>query len=311
MKVGIVNYGQVVEDISRLDGKFHLSDGMEALKAVEKNPYETNDISEVSTGVFNAARFKRTYVGSAKRGTPFFGIIGMLSSSFNNPKFLSDRYTSNLDSLFVGEGWTLIACSGSGVIGTPTYANKMFEDKAFSQHIIRVVPDKEKIKAGFLFAYLASKYGKNIVKKGIYGTAIPEIEPDYVSSIPVPLFPDSLQEEIHDLVIKAATLRVEADEALEFSIRFFDHLSIDYKAGGKRIEMVNISSVNSGYKRLDSSYAVISNLISSLFKKSGYQTVRIKDQASDIFIGPRAKRNYLEKGVPFLSTSAMQKGDPT
>src|SRR5690606_2183917 len=65
------------------------------------------------------------------------------------------------------------------------------------------------------------------------------------------------------------------------------------------------------YKRFHSVYAIVSNLVEDTLQSIQVDFVTIRSQSSGIFIGFRSKRNYVSSGTPFLSTSAMQKANPT
>ena len=69
MKISSVKSKFVVSQM-RLDGSFHLSDGLEVRKLVSKSPYGTTEIKDVSSNIYCPGIFKRNYV---KSGIPFLG----------------------------------------------------------------------------------------------------------------------------------------------------------------------------------------------------------------------------------------------
>ena len=66
------------------------------------------------------------------------------------------------------------------------YVLKYYDGWSASQHIIRIIPSK-KINAGYLYAWLASDYGHELIKRYSYGSVVDEITDDQVAEIPIPL----------------------------------------------------------------------------------------------------------------------------
>ena len=93
------------------------------------------------------------------------------------------------------------------------YARPDMDGVACSEHVMRVVPNESLIKPGYLYAYLSSRFGVPIVVSGTYGAIIQHIEPHHIAELPVPRLGD-VEDQAHDLVNRAAHLRVEATELL-------------------------------------------------------------------------------------------------
>ena len=56
-----------------------------------------------------------------------------------------------------------------------------------SEHIIRIVPDENKMSPFYLLAFLRSKYCQEIIAKGVFGSVIDEIDPNSLAKIMVPV----------------------------------------------------------------------------------------------------------------------------
>ena len=79
----------------------------------------------------------------------------------------------------------LITRSGStGIISSVPEA---WDGFAMSEHIIRIVPDEQKLNPFYLLAFLRSKYCQEIIAKGVFGSVIDEIDPNALSKIMVPI----------------------------------------------------------------------------------------------------------------------------
>jgi hypothetical protein len=286
MKTGVVQCKSVGEDGVRLDSKFHLSDGLTTVRKISNSRYSIESLNNVTTNIFNGPRFKRIYVNRPLKGIPFMGSSDMLRTHLDSLKFISKKYSKNIDSLRIKENWILVSCSGT--IGNTVFTNRDFVDKTASQHIMRIIPDKQKIKEGFLYAYLSSKYGYALLIQGTYGAVIQHIEPAHIENIPVPIFPESKQQEIHNLIIESANLRVEANRLLEESIALFEkHIGKSKFSFNYRTKVLKMNERNLFSNRLDVQFAIAQEEIKK--EKKNIEYISINSIASNIFVGNRAK----------------------
>jgi type I restriction enzyme S subunit len=99
------------------------------------------------------------------------------------------------------------------------YARPDMAGIACSEHVLRVVPDPENIPPGYLYAYLSSKFGVPLVISGTYGAIIQHIEPEHISSLPVPRFDKSLELDVHNKIEDAAKLLSEYQRQLSQSTK--------------------------------------------------------------------------------------------
>jgi type I restriction enzyme S subunit len=83
-----------------------------------------------------------------------------------------------------------------------------------SQDVLKVEPDPEKISAGYLYAFLASRFGEAFIKASVYGSTVKHIEPHHLVDLPVPRFDCALEQRIHDLVEESAHLRAACQAGL-------------------------------------------------------------------------------------------------
>jgi type I restriction enzyme, S subunit len=220
MKTACAKSAWFTETGVRLDASYHLSEGRQAKILVEKSPLGTEVISNVSSRVFYGGRARRYYVDNPELGIPFMGSADMLKADLNGIKLVSKKYTRDLTGAIIQPGWTLI--SRSGTIGNTAYSTADFAGKAASEHIIRVVPNN-KIPAGYLFAFLSSKYGYGLLTQGTFGAVIQHVEPDFVSEMPVPLLSEKLMREVHQKVEEAAKLRAEANAAMRAGVALLEN----------------------------------------------------------------------------------------
>lgn len=97
----------------------------------------------------------------------------------------------------------------SGTIGRVGIVPAYMEGWAGSEHATRIIASRDE-EAGFLYAWLASKFGSKLVRRHSYGSVILEIDKEMLSSVPVPVLPEAQRNEIGNLVLRANALRDEA-----------------------------------------------------------------------------------------------------
>ena len=218
MKAGSVSSSNILAQGKRADALFHLSEGVSVRREISKSPYEIKAIGDVSERIFYGGRAKRAYVTMRERGIPFLSSSDILQYDLSTVKLVSKKYTAAINEMSLDEGMILI--SRSGTIGNTAFANKTHLGKLASEHVMRVVTNSE-MKGGFIYAYLSSRYGHSLLTQGKFGGIIRHIEPDFVSSIPIPRFPESIQKAVDDLMSESAMLREEYATLYDKAISVF------------------------------------------------------------------------------------------
>ena len=211
MKTARVNIHAVRSINFRTDASYHLSEGQNVQRCIAASPYPLTTIKEVSEDIFIGNRAKRVYVKDSNHGIPFLSSSDILKADLDNVKLASKKYTPEIERMSLKKGWTLI--SRSGTIGNCAFANAKHAQKLASEDVIRLVPNNI-LRGGLVYAYLASKYGHSLLTQGTFGAVIQHIEPAFVGSIAIPLFPDSFQQDVDDLIQEAARLREESADML-------------------------------------------------------------------------------------------------
>lgn len=277
----------------RLDGSFHLSDGLEVRKLVSRSPYGTTEIKDVTSDIYCPGIFKRNYV---KSGIPFLGGGDIQKQDLDSGKYLRKKNTPNYEILQIKKGWSLVTCGGT--IGDAVFANNLLAKCWVSQHVMRVIP--KNIKEGMLYAYLASKYGKLLLTTNTYGSVIPTLNAGNIANLPIPRFQESFQREIDDLVQEAAKLRENASNALEYAIGYFDTLFLmPFKESclGKVSSKEILTSIN---KRFEASFHISEGKDIDKYIKEHYEWKSLGEVCSNISRPDIFKRYYVKKGITFL-----------
>jgi len=304
MKTGVVNNKFLVSQI-RLDGKFNLSEGLQVRKLVHKSPWGITSINEVTSDIYCPGIFQRHYVSS---GIPFLGGADIQKQEINSDKFLRKATTPNWKILEIKRGWTLVTCGGT--IGLTAFANNLFTKCWVSQHVMRVIPSS--IKEGMLYSYLSSKYGHLLLTTNTYGSVIPTLNADNIGSLPIPLFPESFQAEVDNLIQESARLREEANEKLEEAQnKLSAFIKIKFNKVNFKTSRVNVKEVMSSLRHRIDPPALMSDGVYSMKEvNSKFTCKKICKLKTKVFRPGIFKRIYVEEGIPYIKGSEIFLADP-
>lgn len=210
MRTASINI-KTVNSAARFDGSYHLSEGVLVRKAIAASPYPLTRVGNAAHRIFIGNRVKRVYVKSDEAGIPFMSSSDILYADVEKVKRVSKKYTESLEEMKLEAGWILV--SRSGTIGNCAFTNKQHAQKLASEHVIRISPN-DILRKGYLYAYLASKYGHSLLTQGTFGAVIQHIEPEFVADIPIPKMPESFQDKVDNNIRSASTLREEAADLI-------------------------------------------------------------------------------------------------
>ncbi|NQU53392.1 MAG: restriction endonuclease subunit S, partial [Bacteroidetes bacterium] len=180
-----------IYDQQKMKAGYFLSEGALSEEKIKSMPHEilidTVDYCSNIGGIN-----KRIYV-DAKNGIPMVSMTDMVS---NNPlktcKYVSKTIgVSTLKHLFKNQ---MIVASVVGAIGEISFVNKISEGCITGNNIIKFISNRDKFN-GYLYAYLCSKYGNQIIKKLSGGAVQSYVDPELFKVIPVPKL--NIQERAH------------------------------------------------------------------------------------------------------------------
>lgn len=206
MKVKFIPSTWVERDGRRLDCGPYMSGALEARALLDAMAAPKESLTALcergAGGIFHAGRETRRWVRSATAGIPFLGSTDILCVDVTGLPLMSKAQVARNPKLLVREGWTLI--TRTGTIGRMAYCRPDMAGHACSEHVMRVVPDTRCVPGGYIYAYLASRFGVPLVTGGTYGSIIQSIEPQHIASLPVPRLGSAAEGRIADHVEKAA-----------------------------------------------------------------------------------------------------------
>jgi type I restriction enzyme, S subunit len=121
----------------------------------------------------------------------------------------------NRDEYMLHSGWLIMACSGQiyGLNGAVMMLTERHDGIFGSHDLIRLIPDPDKVRAGYLLLALGNRpLGRPVVVRNAYGTSIPHLDDGDVVGIQIPRIEDQVEAEISDLMVRAIEMRSHADD---------------------------------------------------------------------------------------------------
>ncbi len=188
----------------RLDCNPYMSGALEAYETVNALKAKIENLHEVTSAIFDSGRESRKWVDAKKYGIGYMGTSAINVADLSYLPLISRKQVRDNPRLPIKRGWSLI--TRSGTVGRMAYVRPDMEGLTCSEDVLRVVPDDAKILSGYLYAYLASKYGVPLVVAGTYGAIIQHIEPEHIRDLPVPRFDASFESAVNSKIEKAAQL---------------------------------------------------------------------------------------------------------
>ncbi|MDQ7814230.1 MAG: restriction endonuclease subunit S [Patescibacteria group bacterium] len=325
MKEKLVPSAWLEKEGRRLDCGPYVSGAIEARVLLGQLPVKKTPLQALTAGhdggIYNGPQFVRRYVDGEQHGVRFLTSSSMLLADLRLADLLkrSDAHSSRLAHLRLSPSMILISCSGT--IGRMSFARADMDGMWSSQDILKIVAAPKRVKPGFLYAYLSSRFGVPLVTGGTYGAIIQHLEPQHIADLPVPEAPADIQDKAHALVVRAADARTTAigliiaaekrvAEAWGLGPQSADPAR---KAGGPDILLTQASALAGRFDaHFHSSPARAADEALGRLAHS-IEVKRLGDVVESVFETPRFGRIPVEDpkyGVPFMSISDLARIDP-
>lgn len=194
----------------RLEAAFHTP----RAQAIAKRFERSERLGDITERVWWMSRFKRFY---GDDGIPYLSADELFTVNPAGSKRILVDPEDNHPQYFVRRGWVVMACSGQvyGLNGAAALMTDYHEGTFFSHDLIRIIPDRAKVRPGYLIVALTHPtHGRPLLIRAAYGTSIPHLDPGDVADFPVVRLDASKEAVIADLAEKGAVARAEA-EAME------------------------------------------------------------------------------------------------
>lgn len=306
MEITTVNSSFIFKNNWILKPNFHMNYGKKRIEKALRNKEQFSTLGEVTSSVFTGGIFKRIFVENSEFGFPYISAQHMMNANpLEVAKCISKKYTPKLEEMTLKENQILVSCAGT--VGNIKLITKDLTEVVGSQDIIRINADNSKMPYGYLYAYLSTKTAYNYIQSFIYGSVVPRIEPNTLSLLPVPLLPEAKQQQIHQLIIEASALRVEANKLLKEAVDLFE--SKLPKIKNNLCYVASIKNRIDHNLRLEATYnsKEIDNFYNSLLDQK-IKLISISDLSEKVFtpnIFKRIRANNPINGVPYYSGAEL------
>ncbi len=200
----------IITDSKRIDGKFFLNnDALLSLK-MKENEDKCLPLSEFAF-VFNPPVFKRQFCQNTSNAVQYFQSSDVPAASEQSSIFINKKQAEKVNAI-VKENQILV--TGFGTIGNVRLVSKLQEGVAYANNACRIEVNQD-FNYGFIYAFMASKYGKAQLNNNASGSVVRYIEAPGIKRILIPTFYENQQLEIHNLIVESADLREEANMLLQ------------------------------------------------------------------------------------------------
>jgi type I restriction enzyme S subunit len=311
MEIATMNIKEIRESLI-LKPNYHLNFGKLRISKVIKSGVNCDSLGVLTKSIYTGGIFKRVFVENINNGIPYISGQHLLDSNpLDTAKLISKKYTPRQNDMVLRENQILVSCAGA--VGNIRLITKDLDGVIGSQDIIRVIADESKSPVGFIYAYLSSPTAYNYIQSFIYGSVVPRIDPTTLSKLPIPFFHENKQNDIHNLIIQAAELRVNGNKILGLLRKEFEKLIeqelsnslVDYK----KYSSVSIKNIRQFEQRFDAPYNCdLGRKIYELIIANEYLSL---SAISEVFLPILFGKKQL-KGTPlngnalFKSSSMMQ-----
>lgn len=210
-KFDVSNFNVPIAQLNeRMDASFHNPLVLAIEKILKSNAKEITTVGDkkVSHEIILPGRFKRIYVEKGF-GVPFIGgkQIGNLDPRTEKYLSLQGHGERIKNQLTIKENQVLITCSGT--IGRVNIAPRHWDGWTASQHIIRITPNTDWM-GGYLYAWLSTDYGREMIRKFTYGSVVDEVDNEHFGNVIIPLLDITIMQKIGELILLANEKRYNA-----------------------------------------------------------------------------------------------------
>ena len=315
-----VTLSDIVARGKRLEASVYDVEAKQAREIVTHGKYPAISLGgdDGLTSSYTGARFKRIWV--EQPDYPIYQPSSIVDVKPTPDGYISESTDTNIDALRVKKGQILMTCSGT--IGKVAYVSDTLDGLIFSHDLLRI--DSKDDNAGYIYAYLKSKIGQQILLTNSYGAVITHIEPEHLADVPIPDAPVEIKQEIHKMVIDSYVLRDESnkllDEAMDLLVQELklppvEEIRVDDFVQDAPVEtfLVKLSQLNN---RVDASYHVpVVKAIVDYLEKNAAEVTTIGDCriSRDVILPGRFKRVYVSEGYGrvFFGGKQILELDPT
>lgn len=253
MITGRIKSKYILEDV-RFNSGYFLNEDAANSRSLEEYKDKCTPLDEIAT-VWNPPIFKRQFCQKTENAVPY-----CQSSNVTNAFEGSDVYINKVQATKVGSvvAENQILVTGFGTIGNTRLINELSSGISYANNCCRIKTNDNEL-FGYIYAVMTSKYGRSQLNKNASGSVVRYIEAPGIKKTLIPALPKVNQQEIHDLIIQASNLRVEANklmgeakEELNSDASLSPISSADYEYFGNHSNNRQVSAFSRGIKEISS-----------------------------------------------------------
>lgn len=211
----------------RLDSSYHMPLSHLAIqKIIVAKSGEIKRVEDVADS-FVPPRFKRAYVRDPSVGIPLLQGTHIPQIKPQDIRYIWNKM-KNLNLYIVRKNWILVTCSGT--IGRLSLVRDYWDGWAATNHLLRIIPNENKIHPGYLTAFLLSIYGQLQFQHLIYGGVVDEIgEAGELFNDILILKPKNkdIEENIGNLIFEVYDKRDNANQIEEETVKLLENTIIE------------------------------------------------------------------------------------
>lgn len=206
----VINSKQILDDdLLRINAQFYANSNNPRSDILDNEIFTKVKIKDVVKKIFFPGRFKRNYVDKYDLAVPFLGGSNITQLIIETDKWFRHD-DPKVASLIIREGWLLVTRSGS--TGIVSSVPKSWDGVTMSEHVIRIIPDNNKLDAGYIQAFLKTRYCQAEIAKGVFGSVIDEITPESIGEIEILIPKDTKL--LHSLITQMKEMEIAKEKAI-------------------------------------------------------------------------------------------------
>jgi len=302
MKAGCVKSQFIVSHNSRFEGKFYMNENAFNSMLLERNIKFCNKLGEVAN-VFNPPVFKRQFCKETERAVLYYQSADVRTLIRGNQYIFKGQVESL--GLIVNQGDLLVTGFGT-VIGDVCIASSIHNKACFANNVCRVIVNEDSPK-GFIYAVLASKYGKSQLNNNASGTAVRYIEAPRIRETLIPKFSSELVSEINKLISDSIEYKEHAITALDKAKSILsNYLNLRFEAHKYKTDIVSSKNIwNSLQHRLDPPALMNDGVITMSAVCQKFACKTIGEINCNVYRPGIFKRSYVNDGLPYIKGSEI------
>jgi type I restriction enzyme S subunit len=172
-----------------------------------------------------------------------------------------------------------------------------------SDDIIRIVPDADQIPSGYLYAFLSGAVGNSLISQHTYGAVIQHIEAHHIADLPIPRLDPATEQRIHEMIERAAALRVAANERERNAFQLLSYeLGVDIQRFSIPKNFLTLASTLHG--RFEAAYHAARQATKKHFNFKNRTLEPVEKLISDMFYLGKLHRVFVADklhGLPLVS----------